>query len=357
MNTFQTAIDFAIANEIAWPRDPHSDPAGWGIHHVDTPPWNVLRGPVHARGPASGVIMQGGRTLAEWGEPDRPDLTFSIAKTYLAMLAGLAFDRGLLGDPDEPVRHRLPGIGFDSAHNAPITWTMLLQQTSEWEGSCFGLPEQVDRFRTVIYGGEPATGKKGEARPLRAPGSFWEYNDVRINQLALALLHLFGEPLPEVFRSAFLDQIGTTSAFSWVGYDDAWVEVKSRQDGQLHRMQSVPGGTHWGGGVSISARDQTLIGRLILQRGQWQGKSLLSSQWVERMLTPCALAPFYGLLTWLNSGPIPVYPAAGANSVFMIGAGGQVTWVDPSRDLVMTSRWVTPERTQGLIERVVAALS
>ncbi|MFN5881537.1 MAG: serine hydrolase, partial [Burkholderiales bacterium] len=129
MKSLQDALDFAIAHEINWARDPAADSVHWGIHPNDPAPWNVLRGPVHARGPASGVVLQGGRTIAEWGEPDRADLTFSIAKTYLALLAGIAHDRGLMPDPEEPVRLRVPGIGFDSPHNAPITWLQLLQQT------------------------------------------------------------------------------------------------------------------------------------------------------------------------------------------------------------------------------------
>jgi CubicO group peptidase (beta-lactamase class C family) len=233
----------------------------------------------------------------------------------------------------------------------------LLQQTSEWEGSCFGLPEQVDRFRTVIYGGEPATGKKGEARPLRTPGTFWEYNDVRINQLSLALLHLFGRPLPEVFDEAVMKPLGCTSVWQWVGYDDAWIELRDTVTGALRRVQSVPGGTHWGGGVSISARDQALIGRMMQADGQWQGRSIVSAQWIRRMRTPCAIAPFYGLLTWLNDGPKQVYPAASRSSSFMIGAGGQVTWMDPERDLVVASRWVTPEDTNGLFARIAGMLA
>jgi len=355
MSSLNDAIGYAIAHETPWARDPAADPGNWGIHLQDPSPWNVLRGPVHARGPASGTILHRSRELAAWGEPDRADLTFSIAKTYLALLAGVAHDAGLIPDPDEPVRALVPGIGFDSPHNAEITWTQLLQQTSEWEGSCFGLPDQVDRYRVVAYNGEPATGRKGDARPLRTPGSFWEYNDVRINQLALALLHRFRRPLPEVFDEALLRPLGTTSDWRWVGYDDAWIELRDAT-GRLRRMQSVPGGTHWGGGVSISARDQARIGQLMLQRGLWNGHQLVSEAWIARMLAPCPIAPYYGMLTWLNGATRPVYPSAGRSSWFMIGAGGHVTWVDPERELVVASRWLQPDRTDGFLCRIAVAM-
>ncbi|HEV8693908.1 MAG TPA: serine hydrolase, partial [Lysobacter sp.] len=185
-------MQFAIDHETPWTREITDK---WGIHHEDPPPWNKLLGPVHARGPMSGTVVLDGKTLTSWGEPDRPDLTFSIAKTYLALLAGVAHDSGLLPDVDEPVRVRVPGIGFDEGRNARVTWAHLLQQTSEWQGEVFGVPDQADRYRTLSFQGGVAAGRKGDPRPLQTPGTFWEYNDVRINQLSLALLHLYGRPL------------------------------------------------------------------------------------------------------------------------------------------------------------------
>jgi CubicO group peptidase (beta-lactamase class C family) len=309
------AIQFATTHEVAWPRDPAADPAGWGVHHDDPAPYNRLRGPVHPRGGVSGVVLQKGRELAAWGEPDRADLTFSVAKTYLALLAGVAQRQGLLGDLDAPVVDRLPGIGFDSTHNRPITWRHLLQQTSEWEGTLFGLPDTVDRYRKVSHDPRPVTGTKGDARPLQAPGSYWEYNDVRINQLSFALLHLFGQPLPEVFADTLMRPLGADSGWQWRGYDDAWVTLPGGR-----RVQSVPGGTHWGAGVSIGARDQARLGQLLLEGG----RGLVDADFVRAMREPCAIAPFYGLLVWLNRDG-QTFPGASREAFFMVGAGGHYT--------------------------------
>jgi len=195
---------FADSHETPWTRDPLREPQRFGVHHDDPPPWNRLRGPVYERGPCSGVVWQHGVEIAAWGQPARSDQTFSVAKTCLALLAGVAQARGLLPDVDRPVAAQLPGIGFDTPHNAPITWRHLLEQTSEWEGNCFGLPDQVDRWRKVAHDPHPAGGPKGGNRPLQEPGRYWEYNDVRINQLSLALLHLFREPLQQVMQEALL---------------------------------------------------------------------------------------------------------------------------------------------------------
>ena len=348
MEYFAEAIAFATAHESPWSRDPAT--GRWGVHADDPPPYNRLLGPVAPRGPCSGLVMLGGEEVARWGEPDREDLTFSVAKTYLALLAGVAFDRGLLADVDEPVARRVPGIGFEGPHNGAVTWAHLLTQTSEWEGSCFGVPDTVDRYRKAASDPTPPSGRKGDARPLRAPGTYWEYNDVRINQLSLALLHLFGRPLPEVFAEAIATPSGASADWRWVGYDNAWVEVGGR------RVQSVPGGTHWGGGVSIDCFDQARIGQMLLDGGSAGGRRVLSGDWIARMLTPCALAPFYGYLVWLNGGG-GVYPSVPESSWFAVGAGSSIVWIDPSRDAVVVLRWIDSGAADAILARFSAALS
>jgi len=359
MNPIEHLIEFSLANEIAWPRNPASAPEQWGVHNADPAPWNRLLGPVHERAGVSGMILRRGEVWQSWGDVHRAELTFSVAKTYLALLAGIAHDRGLLPSADEPVAQRLPGIGFDSPHNRSITWSHLLSQTSEWEGSCLGLPDQVERYRYVSLDPRGPQGVKGAARPLQPPGTYWEYNDVRINQLSLALLHLFGRALPEVFRESILEPLGAGANFSWVGYDDAWVELPATRHQAKQRVQSVPGGTHWGGGVSISTADQAKVGELMRQQGRAlvDGKpvQLVSAAWVQRMMQPCPIAPFYGWLTWLNPGGA-TFPTLSAESVLMFGAGGNYVWIEPEHDAVIVVRWLNPDCFAEFAREARAAL-
>jgi CubicO group peptidase (beta-lactamase class C family) len=342
----QAAVQFANEHESLWDRDVNGV---WGVHTQDPPPWNRLYGPVHSRGPVSGTIVVDGTIVTSWGEPRRADLTFSVAKTYLALLAGIAHDRGLLPDVNERIGDRLKGIGFDSDHNAKVTWAQMLQQTSEWTGTLFGIPDQADHYRAVTFAAAP-DGKKGDPRPLQQPGTYWEYNDVRINQLSLALLHLFERPLPDVFREEVMRPIGATEDWSWVGYDDAWVTVAGK------RVQSVPGGTHWGGGLSISSENQALVGQLMLNEGiAGNGKRILSADWIRRMRTPCPLAPYYGYLIWLNTGR-KMFPSAPESSYFAVGAGSSFTWVEPERKMVVVVRWLNPAHADGFFGQVLAAV-
>ncbi len=346
-DALQQAVQFSIDHESTWDRDCNGV---WGVHISDPPPWNRLYGPVHSRGPVSGTIIQNGQTQISWGEPKRADLTFSVAKTCLAILAGVAHDRGLLPDVHEPIGKRVKGIGFDEGNNALITWEQMLQQTSEWEGTCFDIPDQADRYRAVTFAKAP-DGKKGDARPLQTPGTYWEYNDVRINQLSLALLHLFQQPLPDVFREAIMRPLGATEDWNWVGYDNAWVEIAGK------RVQSVPGGTHWGGGMSISSEDQALVGQMLLNDGvSRDGKRVLSAEWIHQMQVPCALAPFYGYLVWLNKDQ-KVFPSVPASSYFAVGAGSSFTWIEPEKKLVVIVRWLNSAYADQFFGKVYNAIA
>ncbi len=350
---WRAVADYAQAHESDWGRDPVADETSWGIHLADPPPWNRLLGPVFARGGPNGVVLREGKEIARWGDPTRADLTFSIAKTYLALLAGVAHDRGLLPDPDQRVGAQLPGIGFDDVHNMGVTWDHLLQQTSEWSGTCFDIPDQVDHHRRLSF--EPAkpgekVPAKGSRRELTAPGTTWEYNDVRINQLSLALAHLFGGALPDVFDEAICRPLGIDRNWHWHGYLNSWVTVGSK------RVQSVPGGSHWGGGIRISACDQARIARLVLSDGEVDGKRILSKEWLARMRAPCRIAPFYGYLLWLNTGR-RLFPAAPVTATFAIGAGSSIVAHLPEQAMVIVMRWIKADRVDGMIARVLEAIA
>jgi CubicO group peptidase (beta-lactamase class C family) len=326
---------YALAHESPWPRDIRAHIEGG---FFEPPPNNTILGPVTSRGGPNGLVLRHGQVVARWGDTRQVDMTFSVAKSYLALLAGLAVMDGLLPDLDARVAETVRDGGFEGPHNGAITWRMLLQNCSEWEGTLFGKSDEIDRGRNLTVEGQ---GSKG-VRALRQPGTYWEYNDVRVNRLSLSLLRLFGRPLPEVFAERIMRPIGASTSWRWHGYETSWVEVGGQ------RLQSVSGGGHWGGGVFIHAEDQARIGQLVVQDGVWQGQRLLPEDWIAQCTTPCALNPQYGYLFWLNTNR-GKFPSAPAESFWFSGAGGNTTWMDPMRQLVLVSRWLDPAKLDGLL--------
>ena len=153
----------------------------------EPPPHNEILGPIRPRGGPNGLILRGGAVVARWGDTRQVDFTFSAAKSYLSLLAGIAVDDGLISDIDEPVGHTVDDGGSTAHTTAPSRGVIGCQQTSEWGrgGLAVRQVDIIDRTRNLAMEGK---GRKCDARPLQAPGTFWEYNDVRVNRLALALL-------------------------------------------------------------------------------------------------------------------------------------------------------------------------
>ena len=84
-------------------------------------------------------------------------------------------------------------------------------------------------------------------------------------------------------------------------------------------------------------------------------QALLPAQWVARMQQPCAIAPFYGRLTWLNRNGA-MFRDASHESWFMVGAGGNYVWMDPAHQAVIVVRWLDSAHSAGFVSRVAQAL-
>ena len=320
--------DLALEHEVLFGREPHSD--GIGLFKT--------------RGDLTGVIVRHGYIVAEWGEPMRVDMTFSMTKSFLSTTVGLAYDRGLIRDLNHKVQAYVPTVEFGSPHNSTITWDHLLRQTSDWEGTLWGKPDWADR--------PPAQSSLVEYvnRTRNAPGTSWKYNDVRVNVLALAALHVWRRPLPQVLREYVMDPIGASNTWRWHGYDNSWVLL----DGQM--MQSVSGGGHWGGGMFISARDQARFGLLTLRRGKWKDKQILSEAWVSMALTPTRVQTGYGFMNWYLNTDQKRWPSAPAGTFCHMGSGTNAACQIPEYDLVVVARWIQGGAMDEFLKRVVASV-
>jgi CubicO group peptidase (beta-lactamase class C family) len=355
------AIAFAIQRESRAPRDLElahyqsfgREPFGEGI------------GPFKERGDPTGIVVRRGYIVATWGDPQRVDMTFSVTKSFLSTTVGLAYDRGMIRNLKDHVRdyvapvvvlgntprtgNRADRLGentslppFETAHNRRITWVDLLRQTSDWEGTLWGKPEWADR-----PGPNPS---EWRTRKRNDPGTAYEYNDVRVNVLALAALEVWRRPLPQVLKEYVMDPIGTSNTWRWYGYDNSWVLL----DGQA--VQSVSGGGHWGGGMFINARDMARFGYLTLRRGRWRDRVILSENWVRQALTPTVPQPTYGFMNWFLNTDRKFIPSAPASAFAHMGNGTNMIYVDPENDLVVVARWIENAAVNEFVQRVLASI-
>jgi len=334
------AVRFTIANENSAPKDQALAQA----KSFGGEPFSTLIGPTKVRAALNGLIIHRGYVVAEWGDTGSVDMTHSVTKTFLTTVVGLAWQKGLIRDVGDKVRDYMPPdvTLFDAHHNQPITWDHLLRQTSDWQGTLWGKPDWADR----------PEGKPGEwaNRKLYEPGTRYKYNDVRVNVLALAALHVIRRPLPDVLREEVMEPIGASSTWRWHGYENSWIELDGR------KVQSVTGGGHWGGGLFINAWDMARFGYLFLRNGRWKDRQIISEKWIAMAQTP-GVNPQYGYANWYPNTGRKALPAAPESSVTFNGAGRNIVYVDWQNDLVVVVRWINSgPALSEFIGKVLAAI-
>jgi CubicO group peptidase (beta-lactamase class C family) len=343
------AIDFAVASESDAPKDlalAHE------LSAFAREPYGQRIGPTTVRAPLNGLVVRGGYIVGEWGETSKVDMTFSVTKTFVSTVVGLAFDRGLIGSLNDRAKDYMgPEFQdlFSNEHNRKITWDHLLRQTSDWEGELWGKPDWADRPE----GEKPADYPN---RKKHEPGTRYKYNDVRVNLLALVAMNVWRRPLPQVLNEYVMEPIGASSTWRWHGYENSWVEL----DGE--KMQSVSGGGHWGGGMHIHARDLARFGYLFQRNGVWGDRRIVSEEWIRMARAP-GVNPNYGFMNWFLNYPVaeegkpaakPI-PEAPESSVTFRGAGANIVYIDWENDLVVVVRWIG-EGLPEFIAKVLGAI-
>jgi len=328
----QSAVDYALSHGSSWDFD-RDQVRTFG------PPLGPLP---KTRASTNGVILRHGYIVATFGDTRANDPVYSIAKSFLSTVAGIAVQRGLIKNVDDRVADYIHDGGYDSPQNAPITWRNHLQQESEWEGNMWGKNADFVGRDQFGNGARPP-------RALKTPGSYYEYNDVRINRFSLSLLRLHGVALADVLKSTIMDPIGASSEWRWVPYNNSTVTINGKEIG------SVSGGTRWGGGLWINSEDLARFGLFALNRGNWNGNQIMPAQWFRDAVTPSAHGPDYGYLWWLNTQR-KQWPSGPATSFAALGNGSNIIWIDPDHDIVMVWRWYENSAIDGMIQRIEAAV-
>ena len=203
------ALEFAKDNEYSGSRDLRIAI----LKGFAREPFHEILGPTKKRGGPAGVILKDGYMIASWGDTRRVDMTFSVTKSFLSTVAGLAVDRQLIKSTDDLLVDYIWDGTFGGSHNGQISWKHLLQQNSDWSGELFGIKDWADR--------PPREGgiDDWKFRELKTPGTVMEYNDVRVNVLAYSLTHVWRKSLPAVLKEHLMDPIGASTTWRWYGYD------------------------------------------------------------------------------------------------------------------------------------------
>jgi hypothetical protein len=358
-NLIHQAIQYAETHETKFPKNLMLTQA----MQFGKEPFSDPIGPMADRGPTSGVILYKGFIIAEWGNANAVEMVHSVTKTFLSTVVGLAVEKRLIHSINDKVYPYLPPIElanapitsdinpivqtsfiypFETEHNRKIHWEHLLRQTSDWEGVLWGKPDWGDR--PSDKSDEWTTRKRFE------PGTVYKYNDTRVNALALAATTVWRKPLPEVLREEVMQPIGASNTWAWTGYKNAWIVL----DGKM--IQSVSGGGHFGGGMFINAYDMARFGLLTLRNGNWNGKQIISEDWIKKSKTASTTNTGYGFMNYFLNTDKKMYPSAPASSYAFLGNGTNAIYVDKENDIVAVIKWMDDKSIDGFLKLVLTAL-
>jgi CubicO group peptidase (beta-lactamase class C family) len=247
--------------------------------------------------------------------------TWSTAKSIAVTLIGLLVDAGRL-QLDAPLGIEwLPAVAAaekDPRHAISLRHVLNMSSGLDPVDS-FGREYVTGSGLSYWAGASSADGARRRGM-IREPGVFWDYENYDTLLAVYAMKQALGDEKTylEFPRRALLDKLGMRSTL--LGTDRYGDFVLSSQ-------------------VYTNARDLARFGQLYLQEGVWNGKRLLSRDWVEFVRTPAPATAtsgsFYGGQWWLvpdNRKDIPKSAYATA------GNRGQYVIVVPSHDVVIVRR-------------------
>ncbi|WFP74715.1 serine hydrolase [Mesorhizobium sp. WSM4906] len=259
-----------------------------------------------------------------------------MTKSIVSLLYGIALDKGLVPPPEAPLFAQFPEYADLAADPARVRITighaLTMTLGMEWDenrpysdplNSEIAMENAPDRYRFILD------------RPIVAEaGSRWIYSGGCVALVGAIIERGSGQTLPDFAREALFRPLGI-DRFHWSAGDDGVASAAS--------------------GLRLTAPDLLKIGMLLLRNGLWDGKRVISKDWIEASFTSATSTPDglgYGRLWFIGDAPAPAFsvpkPWRGG-----FGNGGQRLWLMPEADIAAViyagkynawDAWVTPTR-------------
>jgi CubicO group peptidase (beta-lactamase class C family) len=239
----------------------------------------------------------------------------SVSKSVASLAFGIAIDRGLIRNVDEPVFSFFPELSdlrtpekdrLQLLHaltmSVGLEWVEATPSTGNLDNDEARMHMSPDQCRYVL-----------DLPSTAPPGQEFFYNTGTLALLSAIMHKATGRPLDEFVRENLFEPLGITHT-DWKRYK---------------------GDTDAGGGLRMRPRDMAKIGQLVLAGGRWNGRQLVSKAWIDASMTPRIEATgryFYGYLWWLGRS---LHHGREVHWAAALGRGGQSIHIVPELDLVV----------------------
>jgi CubicO group peptidase (beta-lactamase class C family) len=255
---------------------------------------------------------------------DEPQNVASVTKSVISALTGIAIDQGLIQSVDQKVLDFFPEVKTapQDFQKRTITIKHLLTMTAPFAWQYKRGYEPLDRLRRqrdwvqFILG---LMGKNGQT------GNF-QYSSAGVHLLSAILTRATGMSAREyanqyLFQPLGMNIIPEPQASNFTLEEVFLKDIKGW-------MNDPQGNTCGGWGLTITPRDMARFGYLYLNEGQWDGRQIISKQWVKESTSPQQNNKDYGYLWW-------IIERSGVNMFAALGSGGNAICCIPEKDLIV----------------------
>ncbi len=269
------------------------------------------------------VVLHNGHLVYEnyWlgNSKDSKHISWSVAKSFLSALIGIALEDGLIDDLDDPITKYLKDFVGTGYEDIPIKDILQMSSGVTFNEDYADYNSDINRFGRAIAQG---TSMREFAKTLKngkKSGTYNHYVSIDTQMLAMLLQEVTGMSVSENLQEKIWNKVGMEhDAYYMV--DDTGMEVAL-------------------GGLNASVRDYAKFGLLYLNKGRWNGEQVVPERWVESSYKADAahLLPGenalssnswgYGYQCWIPGSPNTDYLAAGIYN--------QYIYIDPITNVVI----------------------
>lgn len=264
------------------------------------------------------LVFQNGKLLYEryWDgyTPQTISGSFSAAKSIISLLIGIAVDEGKIKSLDEPAANYIDHFKTNGLEKIRIKDLLTMSSGTNYQESDKG----YFSMNASAYYGDDMEYLISRMEKKEEAGAYWQYRSGDTQVLGLIVEKVFGQSISALVSDRFMEPMGAETKALWL------------LDGEQKHEKSFCC-------FNAAARDYARFGQLILNKGMWNGKQIVSSGYVSAATTPAAFlkdrdennAPvdFYGYQYWMIDHN-------GTHAIAMNGLFGQYVYIIPEKNAI-----------------------
>lgn len=314
MAASDTPVDWPAGTDIALPEtfefEGRQRPAAAFMADTDTSALLVLQ---NGKVRFEDYYLTGGRDVA-W-------ISWSMAKSFVSALVGVAIGEGLIGSVGESISDYVPKLTGSAYDGVAIKHVLAMSSGARWSEDYSDPDADVHKLSAVMAGANTLDNFVAGMQRDRAPGTLCQYNSADTQALGMLLAHATGSDIADYMHRKLCAPLGMTKPSYWL-LDTAGRELAL-------------------GGLCMTARDFAKIGELFRNHGRFADQQILSADWVATSTKPtgdhqqAGKVIVGGHVLPLGYGDQWWVPAGNRGEFSAIGVYNQFVFVDPSRDAVV----------------------